>query len=265
MKRRKTRRKKSPIYIYIIMTAIIAVIIWAYLDSQKIAKDLAGGGSGQPVENSLTDNLANDSTNDSADLPSRVLLDDVPFTSQAPTFEWSYPRQQDGCEEASILMAARWLEGKGFASSEDAKIEILKLSQLAEEMLGAFEESSVPDTQKLFARYIGKSTVGEIFANITIADIKAQLAKGKVALLPFDGRKLHNPYYTGEGPDRHFLVVIGYNDAKGVFITNDPGTRHGRHYEYPYQTLYDAILDYPTGKHIQYSGTSTRMLVVGKN
>jgi len=37
------------------------------------------------------------------------------------------------------------------------------------------------------------------------------------------------------------IVIIGWDDEKGIFITNDPGTRKGKSYVYKYQTVLDAI------------------------
>ena len=42
--------------------------------------------------------------------PLAKVIYDVPFTSQAPFADWKDPRQQEGCEEASILMVSRFLK-----------------------------------------------------------------------------------------------------------------------------------------------------------
>src|SRR3989344_6679608 len=55
---------------------------------------------------------------------SAVLLT-VPFAAQAPFGEWSDPRQQDGCEEASTIMAMHWVRGDMSLTLEEAKKEIL--------------------------------------------------------------------------------------------------------------------------------------------
>ena len=39
-------------------------------------------------------------------------------------------------------------------------------------------------------------------------------------------------YYAHPGPVRHMLLIKGYDGERGVFITNDPGTRHGESFEY---------------------------------
>src|SRR3989338_7629179 len=52
-----------------------------------------------------------------SDLPAKVLWE-VPFTSQAPRGNWKDPRQQAGCEEASVLMAMRWVRGKSLSMAQ---------------------------------------------------------------------------------------------------------------------------------------------------
>lgn len=49
----------------------------------------------------------------------------VPFVVQAPDGDWKNPRYQDGCEEATVLMALWWAEGKTIA---DAKRELGAIS-----------------------------------------------------------------------------------------------------------------------------------------
>ena len=57
----------------------------------------------------------------------KIVNQAVPFTSQAPTGQWSDERQQDGCEEASALMAMYWVQGKSL-SSQEALTKILAIS-----------------------------------------------------------------------------------------------------------------------------------------
>ena len=43
------------------------------------------------------------------------------------------------------------------------------------------------------------------------------------------------------------IIVTGYDETKGEFITNDPGTSRGKGFRYSYDQLFEAITDYPTG------------------
>src|SRR3989344_4812592 len=70
------------------------------------------------------------------------------------------------------------------------------------------------------------------------------------------------PNYTAPGPERHMILIRGYDDETGEFITNDAGTRRGEKYRYKYRTLFNAIRDYPTGDHIPITGVDKKMIVV---
>ena len=52
----------------------------------------------------------------------------VPFSSQAPLSDWSDPKQQDACEEASALMAMAWVEGIEGRSKLEWLNKIIELS-----------------------------------------------------------------------------------------------------------------------------------------
>ena len=68
---------------------------------------------------------------------SEYAVNDVPFVSQAPFGEWSDTRMQDGCEEASTLMAVRWVEERSITKSE-AKEEIIAMSEYQLEEYGSY-------------------------------------------------------------------------------------------------------------------------------
>lgn len=186
----------------------------------------------------------------------------VPFIPQAPTAKWSDPRQQDGCEEASILMAHLWLIGKTM-SLQDAEKEIIALSEYQNEKYGGYVDRSITDTGKLFEEYYHHSNY-EIKRRVTAEDIKKELAAGNLVIVPTNGQILDNPNYTDPGPITHMLPIIGYDEAKKEFITNDPGTRNGRQFRFGYDRLINSIYDYETGHHEGYEKTDTVMMVVEK-
>jgi hypothetical protein len=191
--------------------------------------------------------------------PEPVRLE-VPFFCQAPLANWADPRQQDGCEEAALMMAQLWLTGSTMTASE-AEAEIIAISEWERANYGAFVDRSIADTALLFEHYYGH-TNWEIRRDITIDDIKAELAAGNLVIVPTNGRLLANPHFTTPGPITHMVLLIGYDEESGVFITNDPGTRHGKGFLYPYDRLLNAIYDYPTGNHLPYTKTPTVMLVI---
>lgn len=188
---------------------------------------------------------------------------EIPFTSQSPFAEWNDPRQQDGCEEASILMLAYWLQDKKL-SADLAKKELLNLAVFQERNFGNAVDTSLQDTaDRLLKTYFQYSN----FFVKKIAspeDLIFELALGNAIVVPTDGQLLQNPYFTAPGPERHMLVIKGYDKTTQEFITNDPGTRHGENFRYKQAILFNTIRDYPTGEHLPIKKIEKTMLVVGK-
>ena len=76
-----------------------------------------------------------------------------------------------------------------------------------------------------------------------------ELEAGHLVIIPTNGQALKNPNFTLPGPERHMLVVKGYDYETEEFITNDPGTRNGADYRYKKDLLFEAIRNYKTGFH----------------
>ena len=195
-------------------------------------------------------------------LPPQVLLN-VPFTSQAPFGNWNDPRQDSGCEEASILMAMLWVKGQESITPEEAEKEIIALSEFEQKNYGFFHDTSTQDTLMVLKNYFGYKKAFAVF-DIEKKDIKAELARGNLVIVPIDGTIVDNIYYTPPGPSRHKIVIVGYDDVAGVFITNDPGTKNGRGYRYNYQVLENSLMDYLTGFNEPVNEIRKSMIVVQK-
>lgn len=193
-------------------------------------------------------------------VPKNVLLN-IPFASQAPFGNWDDPRQQDACEEASSLMVAHWLSGD-VLTRENAEREILAIADYEEKKYGSFHDTSAADTiERIIKKYFDYDNV-ELRENVSLDDIKQELFKGNALIIPMDGQKLKNPYYTAPGPERHMLVVRGYDVSKKEFITNDPGTKKGEKYRYDENLFYGAMRDYPTGDHAPIMEIKKDMIVI---
>lgn len=169
----------------------------------------------------------------------------VPFITQAPLGEWDDPRQKYGCEEALMLMAWHWIKGWDL-ESEFARDEIIEMSEWQDEKYGNFYDTSIADTTKVFKNYFDYHQL-EIINDATEQDIKTAIDNDYLVFVPVDGRQLDNPYFKPPGPFHHMLMVKGYNDYTGHFITNEPGTINGHNFLYSYQNLMTALRDYPTG------------------
>lgn len=173
---------------------------------------------------------------------------EVIFTSQAPFGEWSDERQQEGCEEASSLMAVKWARDEQFSLS-DARDEILKISDFELGKYGQYVDTSAYDTlSRIIKDYFGYQKA-ELIKNIGKQQLISEIKKGKIIIAPTKGRELNNPNFTSPGPLIHMLLIKGYNGNDKEFITNDPGTRNGKSYRYDEDILFNAISDYVTAEH----------------
>lgn len=192
-----------------------------------------------------------------------ILIAGVPFTPQAPLAEWEDSRQQDGCEEASALMAVYWARGKTL-TAKTAKEQILKMADYQEKKYGSYIDTSAIDTaERLIAGYFGYKNVKVVY-DMGIERMVDELEKGNIIIVPTNGQKLYNPFYNPPGPERHNLLLKGFDYNTDEFITNDPGTKRGEDYRYSQKILYNAIVDYPTGDHEPIIEVRKAMIVVGK-
>jgi len=195
-------------------------------------------------------------------LPQRV-MHNVPFTPQAPFADWGDSRQQNACEESSVLMALRWASGIELDSAEALK-EILAIVEYERDEYGHFHDSSAQDTYERIVQGYFKYEAAELRYGIAVADIKKELVGGNLVIVPVDGTVLKNPFFTPPGPTEHMIVVTGYDDDTEEFITNDPGTRRGESFRYKYDILQQALRDYSSGYHEIIQESQTAMIVIKK-
>jgi len=183
----------------------------------------------------------------------KIIMLDVPFVSQAPLKEWSNPRFQDACEEASVYMAIKWVKGEKINGDNNslrrARNEILSLSQYQTAKYGNFHDTSAADTAERLIKGYYKHKRFTVKTDVTLDDIIDALKNNQAVILPTNGRLLKNPYFSGLGPINHMIVVKGYDPNKNVFIVNDPGTKKGENFKYSAEILNKSISDYPTGVH----------------
>lgn len=193
-----------------------------------------------------------------------LILLDVPFTAQAPFAEWSDPRQEDACEEASVVMAMHWVKGEPIASKQAAKGEILALSQYQTDKYGDYHDTSAQDTAERLIKGYYKYNNYEVKIVTSAQDLINELPQNHLIIIPANGRALGNPHFTPPGPERHNLVVKGYDPKLKQFITNDPGIWQGESYRYSQEVLFNALRDYPTGFHVPIVAIKKVMIVIRK-
>ena len=193
----------------------------------------------------------------------QIILLDVPFLAQAPLGQWENPVYQNACEEASLLTAILWVRGVKSISKEEATEELKKFAEFETEKYNNFYDHSIVDTAQIMKDYFGYHNIG-VRENIFAEDIIAEIKNGNLVIVPVNGQILKNPFYTPPGPDRHMLVVIGYDSRAEEFITSDVGTRHGEKFRYKKDVLEASIRDYPTGHKEPILEIKKAMIVVKK-
>ena len=160
------------------------------------------------------------------------------FHSQSPLWTWGEIFWET-CEEASVLLVYLYFKWISVTDLE-FRDELLRLVDYQNEVFWDFKHTTVVQTAEILRDYYKYSNY-HILENPTADDLKYNIAKGSIILAPFYGIGL-NPYYSGIGPEYHFMVLKGY--TKDTFITHDVGTRRGENYEYSIETIMDRIHDY---------------------
>jgi hypothetical protein len=178
-------------------------------------------------------------------IPSRP-IGDVPFTVQAPNANWDDPILQDGCEEASLLMAKAWIKGEALPEPSAVSDAIHALADFEEGRFDHHEDVSLSELFTVMREYFDHENA-HILSDATLESIVSEIETGNLVLAPSYGRALGNPHFTAPGPVTHMLVLIGYDPEAHEFVVNDPGTRHGAGYRYDEDILFDAIWAYPPG------------------
>lgn len=167
----------------------------------------------------------------------------VPFTSQAPTANWEQPFQ-DACEEASILMVDYYYSNQNLPSLKEVENILIDMVDWQKDNWGGHFNLSIIKVAEYAMTTFGYQT--EVIENLTADKIRDFLDKGIPVIIPADGHKLDNPFFSGDGPEYHMLVIKGYKD--NIFITNDPGTRRGADFIYTEVNLMEAIADWDKEK-----------------
>ena len=162
------------------------------------------------------------------------------FASQAPFGNWDQP-YQDACEEASIIIDRYYLD-KLNLTKDTMNQQILAMIDWQNQNWGGHFDLTSEKTLDLAQQFYGLK--GQVVSDYDVDFIKQKIANGVPVLIPANGKKLNNPNFKNGGPEYHMLVIKGY-DSKN-FITNDPGTRKGEGYVYPYDVILNSIKN-PSG------------------
>ncbi|MFH1049059.1 MAG: C39 family peptidase [Patescibacteria group bacterium] len=162
------------------------------------------------------------------------------FSSQAPEGNWSEPWYND-CEEVSIAMVDSFYNNRTLTNAV-AKKEILRILDIKEKAFGPSIEEDAEKIVDLVNNFLNSNWKARIVENPTIEQIKEQINNNNPVILPVDGRKLNNRYYTTT--HYHVFAISGYDDDKKAFVTQDPGTYRDKNYQYSYAVIESAMHDY---------------------
>jgi len=171
-----------------------------------------------------------------AQIPDSFSLN-IAFAQQAPFGNWDAVHEET-CEEASMIMVDKYLKRQPL-SEQIMEQELQKLLAWENEH-GYKVDLTAQETVDVLGSYFNVSA--HLSRNVTADQIKYELSQNKPVIIPAAGRTLGNPNFKYPGPIYHMLVIKGYNGSQ--FITNDPGTRKGNSYVYPFDRLINAIHDW---------------------
>jgi hypothetical protein len=183
------------------------------------------------------------------------------FISQAPLANWD-ALHEEACEEAALLIGHYYLSGKESVSPKDAEKDIQELSAYTKTVYPKKDDANLEELKRVAQNKFGY-TDWKITENPKTSDIQKEVAEGNGVIMPLAGREINNPNFKRPGPLFHMLIVSGYDNKKGVFITQDPGTRKGKNYEYKFNVLIEALHDFP-GKKEDIKKGVPRILIVKK-
>ncbi len=169
---------------------------------------------------------------------------DVAFMSEAPDGNWTQP-WSNACEETVTLMADKYYAGAKSIGISEAKAYLINLFDREEELFGTNRNTDARQMMEIITKYTGFK--GKIVTDPTQGDIKKEIASGRPVISLHRGFDLKNPNieFSPTLSSYHTALVVGYDDARSVFITHDPGDEvQGSNHEYKYDLFMKSLHDY---------------------
>lgn len=244
-KKEKINKKLLYAALFVVLILLISVSSWYlarhYLESKNQQREAPEVTIDQPkpVETAIQEAPAEEAPVTVSTVPKSAEIK-MQFASQAPYGNWDQP-YQDACEEASIIIDRYYLD-KLNLTKDIMNEQVLSMVDWQVQNWGGHHDLPSEKTLELAQKFYAVN--GRVIYDYNVDSIKQSIVDGVPVLIPADGKKLNNPNFKNGGPAYHMLVIKGY-DSKN-FITNDPGTRKGEGYVYPYDTILNAVKN-PSG------------------
>ena len=192
---------------------------------------------------------------EASSLPDAYLIKNFPFQPQAPYANWD-ELHDEACEEASVIFVYYYLKNIAIDASVMEE-QIQKMVAFEIDKFGSHKDLTVQETGEVAKGFYGLENF-RIENNITLEDIKGEVAQNHPVIVPAAGRLLGNPYFRSPGPLYHMVVVIGYQGNN--IIVQDVGTRRGDHYEYNQKIFFNAIHDWNGAPETIEQGKKTMLV-----
>ncbi|MDD5589980.1 MAG: C39 family peptidase [Candidatus Portnoybacteria bacterium] len=189
-------------------------------------------------------------------LVKKIMIENVPFTTQSPDAAWD-PVAQELCEEASMIIVDHYWSKKPL-NKNIALSELGQIKQFEVDNYGDYRDENAAQIAQRLRDYFGYSDV-VVYYDFSLDFLKEKIAEGRPIIVPAAGRELHNSNFRPPGPLYHALVIVGHDGNN--FITNDPGTRKGEGWKYEENIIFEAIHDFPGSKEAILQGRRAMVIV----
>ncbi|MDQ3018740.1 MAG: C39 family peptidase, partial [bacterium] len=146
---------------------------------------------------------------------------------------------------------------------EEARRDIINMSEYERAMFGFYQDTSIDDTAMVLRDLYRNIAMIDVKKNISAEDIKNELAAGKLAIIPLNTRLTRHPLYR-QGPIRHTVVAVGYDDQTDEIIIHDPYYSAGKYLRLSSAAVNRALWDYNSGIHLPNGPKRSAMIVVSR-
>jgi hypothetical protein len=181
----------------------------------------------------------------------------VPFSPQAPFANWD-ALHEESCEEMALIMVRHFWTRSPLtrALAEEELQELISW----EESNGFPQDVTTEELARIAREHFGLIT--RVSTDLSEESIERELRAGRPLIIPAAGRDLGNPYFSGDGPWYHMLVITGFKGDR--YITNDPGTKRGENFVYRKDVLLNAVHDWTGVKEEIRQGTKSMLIIEGQ-